>query len=105
METRKQTPRERAEGCLRRLCGRVSPDHRAAVIIAILIAFAALNIWITVRAIWSIGRDDATRYTIEIPAMEPTPIVEESSFDELIEQQLNSQDNDNASIEQEKERR
>ncbi len=98
------TLRERIETSLRGVCGRVSPDRRAAVIIAMLVVFAALNIFVTGRAIRSIGRDDAPHYTIEIPAMEPAPIVEDSDFDELIEQQLNSQDNDNATIEQETER-
>ncbi|MDR1671605.1 MAG: TraL conjugative transposon family protein [Alistipes sp.] len=62
--------RERVETSLRGVCGRVSPDRRAAVVIVMLACFAALNIWITARAIWSIGRGEAPRYKIEIPLNE-----------------------------------
>jgi hypothetical protein len=51
--------RDRTNGCLRRMCGRVSPDRRIAVIVAAFSLFAIVNIWIAASAIWSIGRDES----------------------------------------------
>ncbi|MDR2882508.1 MAG: TraL conjugative transposon family protein [Alistipes sp.] len=81
--------REMVETSLRRICGRVSPDRRAVVIVAMLVLFAALNLWITARAIWSIGRENAPPQQIEIP-------LKESNEQQL----LNPNNYDNTNIEQ-----
>ncbi len=59
------TLRERIETSLRGVCGRVSPDSRAAVIIAMLVLFTVLNIRLMARAIWSIERGDNPPQQIE----------------------------------------
>ncbi|MDR2890554.1 MAG: TraL conjugative transposon family protein [Alistipes sp.] len=81
--------RERVETSLRSVCGRVSSDRRAVVIIAMLVLFAALNLWMTARVIWSIGREDALPQQIEIP-------LKESNEQQL----LNPNNYDNTNIEQ-----
>jgi hypothetical protein len=86
--------RERVETGLRKVCGRVSPDRRAMVIIAMLVLFAALNLWMTARAIWSIGREDAPPQQIEIP-------LKESNEQQL----LNPNNHDNTNIEQDQRER
>jgi hypothetical protein len=111
--TQKQKPletlRERIEIGLRKVCGRVSPDRRAAVIVAMLVVFAALNIWVTARAIWSIGRGDVPHHRIEIPPMEIPDFTPEEGYtsplrqdaENQFEQPLNSESHDTATIEQE----
>ena len=57
--------REWLEGCLRRLCGRISPDARVWVIVAMFLLFAALSLWFTVSSIYRFGRGDGERMQIE----------------------------------------
>jgi hypothetical protein len=111
--TQKQKPfeslRERIETGLRSVCGRVSPDRRPAVIVTALVVFAALNIWVTARAIWSIGRGDVPHHRIEIPPMEIPDFAPEEGYapplrqdtEDQLEQHLNSENHDTATIEQE----
>ena len=47
-----------ADGKLRRLSGRISPDMRVAIILVMLAAFGALSVYMTVSAIYRIGRND-----------------------------------------------
>lgn len=47
-----------AAGKLRRLAGRISPDMRVAIILVMLVAFGALSVYMTVSAIYRIGRND-----------------------------------------------
>lgn len=53
---------------LRRLCGRISPDMRVAVIVTLTLAFAGLSVYMTVSSIYRIGRQDGQR--LEIQRME-----------------------------------
>ncbi len=54
--------REWLETSLRRLCGRISPDARVWVIVAMFLLFAALSLWFTVSSIYRFGRGDGERY-------------------------------------------
>ena len=45
-----------ADGKLRRLAGRISPDMRVAIILVMLVAFGALSVYMTVSAIYASGR-------------------------------------------------
>jgi hypothetical protein len=103
--TQKQKPletlRERIETCLRKVCSRVSPDRRAAVIVTALVVFAALNIWVTARAIWSIGRDGTPQERITLPDNAlPTgtgdPVTDSLGleFEKFFNEYSNDQDND-----------
>lgn len=47
-----------ADGKLRRLAGRISPDMRVAIILVMLVAFGALSVYMTVSSIYRIGRND-----------------------------------------------
>lgn len=94
--------RDQAESGLRRICGKISPDRRATVVIALLVVFAALNLWMTGKAIWSIGREDGSPRRIGIPP----PTIPDSApqwwqdTENQLEQHLNSQDHDTTTIEQ-----
>lgn len=50
---------------LRRLCGRISPDMRVAVIVAFTLLFAGLSVYMTVSSIYRIGRQDGQRPGIQ----------------------------------------
>ena len=56
---------EWADGKLRRLAGRISPDMRVAIILVMLAAFGALSVYMTVSAIYRIGRNDGREMGIE----------------------------------------
>ena len=54
-----------ADGKLRRLAGRISPDMRVAIILVMLAAFGALSVYMTVAAIYNIGKSDGRELGIE----------------------------------------
>ena len=54
-----------ADGKLRRLAGRISPDMRVAIILVMLAAFGALSVYMTVSSIYRIGRNDGKELGIE----------------------------------------
>ena len=54
-----------ADGNLRRLAGRISPDMRVAIILVMLAAFGALSVYMTVSSIYRIGRNDGKELGIE----------------------------------------
>lgn len=56
---------DRADGKLRRLAGRISPDMRVAIILVMLAAFGALSVYMTVSSIYRIGRNDGKELGIE----------------------------------------
>ena len=47
---------------LRRLCGRITPDQRVVVI---LVVFGGLSVYMTVAAIYNIGKSDGRELGIE----------------------------------------
>jgi hypothetical protein len=110
MKRKKQheTLRERIETSLRKVCGRVSPERRAAVIVVMLVVFAALNFWVTGRAIWSIGRGDSPVERISLPdvtspsdAGDPVTDSLQLEFEKMFQEYSNDQDNDTTISEQE----
>ena len=54
-----------ADDCLRRMCGRITPGKRLAVILVMVFFFGGLSIYITVSSIYNIGKRDGRRLQIE----------------------------------------
>ena len=54
-----------ADDCLRRMCGRITPGKRLAVILLMFFFFGGLSIYITVSSIYNIGKRDGQRLQIE----------------------------------------
>ena len=50
---------------LRRLCGRITPGKRLAVILLMFVFFGGMSIYITVSSIYNIGKRDGQRLQIE----------------------------------------
>lgn len=70
METRKkkgciERVQDWADERLRRMCGRITPGKRLAVILVMFFLFGGLSIYITVSSIYSIGKRDGQRLQIE----------------------------------------
>lgn len=49
---------EWADGKLRRLAGRITPDMRVVIVLVMMLAFGGLSVYMTVSAIYRIGRND-----------------------------------------------
>ena len=56
---------DRISDGMRCVCGRMSPDVRLIVVVAVLVGFSALSIYITVSSIYNIGRREGERIRIE----------------------------------------
>lgn len=84
--------RDYIDGGLREMCGRMSPDKRFITIIALGGLFAIVNIYVTFRAIYNIGREDARREQIEIT---PLSTPDFPLRDSVQHEHLNSQSNGN----------
>lgn len=54
-----------ADDLLRRMCGRITPGKRLAVILVMFFFFGGLSIYITVSSIYNIGKRDGRRLQIE----------------------------------------
>ena len=54
---------DRADVKLRRLCGRITPDQR--VILVMFVVFGGLSVYMTVAAIYNIGKSDGQELGIE----------------------------------------
>ena len=50
---------------LRRMCGRITPGKRLAVILVMFFLFGGLSIYITVLSIYNMGKRDGQRLQIE----------------------------------------
>ena len=57
--------RDWADDHLRRMCGRITPGKRLAVILLMFFFFGGLSIYITVSSIYNIGKRDGRRLQIE----------------------------------------
>ena len=72
---------ERIEDRLRRVCGAISPDKRVIAIITLFVLFAALSLYSTVSAIYSLGCSDGERIRIEhLRRLAPQPGHKPESF-------------------------
>lgn len=56
---------DRISGGMRYVCERMSPDVRLIVVVAVLVGFSALSVYITVSSIYNIGRREGERIRIE----------------------------------------
>ena len=54
-----------ADDRLSRMCGRITPGKRLAVILVMFFFFGGLSIYITVSSIYNIGKRDGRRLQIE----------------------------------------
>ena len=50
---------------LRRMCGRITPGKRLAVILLMFVFFGGMSIYITVSSIYNIGKQNGQRLQIE----------------------------------------
>ena len=50
---------------LRRMCGRITPGKRLAVILLMFVFFGGMSIYITVSSIYNIGKRDGQRLQID----------------------------------------
>ena len=57
--------RDWADDRLRRMCGRITPGKRLAVILVMFFFFGGLSIYITVSSIYNIGKREGQRLQIE----------------------------------------
>jgi hypothetical protein len=53
------------EDILRGLLGRMTPDRRVILVLAMLVVFGGLSIYMTVSSIYNFGRDRGERMQIE----------------------------------------
>jgi len=56
---------EWADERLRRLAGRITPDMRVVIILVMMLVFGGLSVYMTVAAIYRIGRNDGRELGIE----------------------------------------
>lgn len=56
---------EWADEKLRRLCGCITPDMRVVIILVMFVVFGGLSVYMTITAIYNIGRSDGRQLGIE----------------------------------------
>lgn len=54
-----------ADEKLRRLCGRITPDQQVVVILVMFVVFGGLSVYMTITAIYNIGKSDGRQLGIE----------------------------------------
>ena len=54
-----------ADDSLRRLCGRITPGKRLAVILTMFLIFSVASVYIFVSGIYNIGKNEGRRIEIE----------------------------------------
>lgn len=54
-----------ADEKLRRLCGRITPDQRVVIILVMFVVFGGLSVYMTITAIYNIGKSDGRQLGIE----------------------------------------
>ncbi|MCA6028356.1 DUF3989 domain-containing protein [Bacteroides thetaiotaomicron] len=54
-----------ADDSLRRLCGRITPEKRLAVILTMFLFFSIASVYIFVSGIYNIGKNEGRRIEIE----------------------------------------
>lgn len=53
-----------ADEKLRRLCARITPDMRVVVILVMFVGFGGLSLYMTITAIYNIGKSDGRKLEI-----------------------------------------
>lgn len=56
---------QRIEELLRGLCGKITPDKRAAVILTMMAIFGLGTLYITISSIYNFGKDNGNKMKIE----------------------------------------
>lgn len=59
------------EDRFRSICAPMGPGTRILVVVILVVVFAAINFYITFKAIYNIGREDNRQDRIELPAAIP----------------------------------
>ena len=77
---------EHIEDFLRGLCGRITPDKRIIIILAMLVVFGGLSIYMTVSSIYNFGKDKGRRLQIE--QMETLRLQQEQQRDSINQQKF-----------------
>lgn len=54
-----------ADEKLRRLTGRITPDMRVVIILVMFVVFGGLSVYMTITAIYNIGKSDGRQLGIE----------------------------------------
>lgn len=54
-----------ADEKLRRLCGCITPDMRMVIILVMFVVFGGLSVYMTITAIYNIGKSDGRQLGIE----------------------------------------
>lgn len=54
-----------ADEKLRRLCGCITPDMRVVIILVMFVVFGGLSVYMTITAIYNIGKSDGRQLGIE----------------------------------------
>lgn len=54
-----------ADEKLRRLCGCITPDMRVVIILVMFVVFGGLSVYMTITAIYNIGKSDGRQSGIE----------------------------------------
>ena len=65
---------------LRVLCDRLSPKNRLVAIIVLVVLFALVNFYMIFRAIYDIGREDASQELMQIAPIEVPEFVPADSL-------------------------
>jgi hypothetical protein len=92
------------EDRLRSICAPMGPGTRITVIITLVIVFAAINFYITFRAIYNIGREDKEWERIELPVAIPEDTVPEDEepgelqkeMEDFFNEHFNTEEDDTA---------
>lgn len=90
------------EDKVRGVCAPMSPGKRVVTIVVLIVVFAVVNFYITFRAIYNIGREDAHQEVIEITPLdvpdfelenkEPTELQKE--MEDFFKEHFNSEQDD-----------
>ena len=73
MKKQMENLRNGVDDMLRKACGRIDPDRRMGIIITAFAVFACASLYIFVRAIYAIGKDDG-RKEIAIEHIKQLPL-------------------------------
>jgi hypothetical protein len=90
------------EDKLRGICSPMSPGRRVITIVTLIVVFAAVNFYVTFRAIYNIGREDARREVIEITPLnvpdfesqDKEPTLLQKEMEDFFKQNFNSEQDD-----------
>lgn len=80
---------------VKNLCGRLSPDRRFAVILALGMLLAVVNFWVLFRAVYNIGREEVLQELPEFPPLRIPNYIPQDTLHDAIRQQIPDISNDN----------